>query len=148
MLEETAKRDLVLVPTDSTDEAAKADAGAALYWHNVAKTRIADRRPIGAKLVQASSGRVLGGLWGRTELGLLFLDLFFLDEEIRGRGYGAWLLKQVEDRAKARGCTRAIVETSSFQAPEFYARCGYEEFGRVPFGVAAHARIFLRKTLA
>ena len=71
--------------TDASDEA-KADAGAALYRHNVEQTGIDDRKPIGARLV--SDGNVVGGLWGRPELGLLFLDMFFLPKHVRGQAQG------------------------------------------------------------
>ncbi|MER8610582.1 GNAT family N-acetyltransferase [Mesorhizobium sp. M0435] len=125
---------------------AKERAAASLYCYNVEKTGIDDRTPIGAELC-SSSGEVFGGLWGRTELGLLFLDMFFLPVRLRGKSQGARLLAAVEEEARNRGCRRAVVETSSFQAPDFYLRHGYEEFGRVEFGIPGHARIFLRKTL-
>lgn len=131
----------------SADEAAKAEAAAALYRYNVAITGTDDRIPIGAVLC-AGSGKALGGLWGRTELGLLFLDMFFVPAHLRGLSYGGQLLAAVEEEAKARGCRRAVVETSSFQAPGFYIRHGYVEFGRVPFGFDRQARVFLRKELA
>jgi GNAT superfamily N-acetyltransferase len=131
---------------DASSREAKEQAGAALYRYNVERTGVDDRAPIGAELC-GCSGEVLGGLWGRTELGLLFLDMFFLPEHVRGRSQGRLLLAAVEKEAKRRGCKRAVVETSSFQAPEFYVRHGYEEFGRVEFGLQGHARIFLRKNL-
>ena len=107
-----------------------------------------DRQPIGAVATNPITGEVVGGLWGRTELGLLFLDMFFLPESLRGSGVGSRLLARVEAEARRRGCQRAVVETSSFQAPGFYRRHGYEEFGRVAFAVPDHARVFLRKELA
>jgi GNAT superfamily N-acetyltransferase len=130
----------------SSSDNAKAQAAAALYRYNVEKTGTDDRTSIGAEL-RDGSGRALGGLWGRTELGLLVLDMFFLPERLRGRSLGAQLLSAVEEEAKRRGCTRAVVETSSFQAPGFYLSHGYEEFGRVDFGIGQHARIFFRKRL-
>ena len=142
-----SRRSYVLTLVDAADHAAKAAAEDALYEYNVEKTRVADRRPIGARLTDADSGQVVGGLWGRTELGLLFLDMFFLPDAARGRSQGGRLLSAVEGEARRRGCRRAVVETSSFQAPGFYKRHGYEEFGRVEFGVPGHARIFLRKSL-
>lgn len=92
-------------------------------------------------------GRSWAAFGGRTELGLLFLDMFFLPETIRGQSQGGRLLSAVEDEARRRGCKRAVVETSSFQAPGFYDRHGYEEFGRVEFGLPGHARVFFRKSL-
>lgn len=133
-------------PIGASYREAKEQAAAALYRYNVEKTGIDDRAPIGAELCD-SSGEILGGLWGRTELGLLFLDMLFLREAARGQSQGARLLATVEEEARRRGCKRAVVETSSFQAPDFYVRHGYEEFGRVEFGCRGHARIFLRKSL-
>lgn len=132
---------------DTPDHEAKAGAEAALYRHNAERTGVADRAPIGARLSDSASGEVLGGLWGRTELGLLFLSVLHLPEGLRGRSHGARLLAAVEGEAKRRGCKRAVVETSTFQAPGFYERHGYEEFGRVEFGAPGHARVFLRKSL-
>lgn len=139
--------DLVFSLTDTPDQDAKSEAAAALYRYNSEKAGVADRAPIGAKLIDPAAGQVLGGLWGRTELGLLFVDTFFLPEEVRGRSLGGRLLSVAEEEAKRRGCKRAVVETSSFQAPGFYERHGYEEFGRVEFGLPGHARVFLRKSL-
>ncbi|MBV8450140.1 MAG: GNAT family N-acetyltransferase [Hyphomicrobiales bacterium] len=145
--DEMPGRGLVLTLLHAADQDGKAAAAAALYRYNVARTGIADRLPIGAQLSDRASGEVLGGLWGRTELGLLFLDMFFLAEHVRGRAQGSRLLLAVEQEARRRGCKRATVETSSFQAPGFYERHGYEEFGRVEFDLPSHARVFLRKKL-
>ena len=138
----------VITLTDAPDPAAKDAAGAALYAYNVSRTGVADRRPVAAVATDPGSGAVLGGLWGRTELDLLFLDMFFLPEALRGQDLGARLLDQVEAEAQRRGCRQAVVETSSFQAPGFYLRHGYTQFGRVPFDVPGQARVFLSKTFA
>ncbi len=145
--DEHGHRDVVLTLVDVPDQEAKAEAGAALYRHNVGATGVADRAPIGAKLSDPASGEVLGGLWGRTELGLLFLSMFFLPKHVRGQSLGGRLLSAVEEEAKKRGCKRAVVETSTFQAPGFYERHGYEEFGRVEYGLPGQARVWLRKGL-
>ena len=133
--------------TDTADPQAEEAAGAALYDFNVEQTGIADRRPIAAVATDLDTGLVIGGLWGRTELGLLFLEMLFLPSALRGQAAGGRLLAMVEDEAVRRGCKRAVVETSTFQAPGFYLRHGYEEFGRVPFEADGHARVFLRKGL-
>jgi GNAT superfamily N-acetyltransferase len=126
---------------------AKAQTAEALYRYNIGAVGLDDRIPIGAELRDAV-GKALGGLWGRTELGLLFLDMFFVPEHLRGQSLGTQLLHLVEGEARRRGCKRAVVETSSFQAPGFYNHHGYEEFGRVEFAVGEHHRVFLRKRLA
>ena len=132
--------------TDTYEPLAKDAAASALYGHNVGATGVDDRRPVAAVACDPATGEVVGGLWGRTELGLLFLEMFWLPPAWRGQGTGAGLLRLVEDEARRRSCRHAVVESSTFQAPEFYQRHGYEEFGRVPFD-RGKARVFLRKAL-
>ena len=38
-------------------------------------------------------------------------------------------MEWVEGRGRELGCTAALVDTMSFQAPGFYLRRGYREFG-------------------
>lgn len=135
-----------LVLTDTPDPGEEHAAGAALYRHNIEQTGMDDRHPIAAIAMDPETGKVIGGLWARTELGLLFLSMFYLPETLRGSGVGSELLSMVEE-ARHRGCRHATVETSTFQAPGFYERHGYAEFGRVPFAVGDEARVFLRKDL-
>jgi GNAT superfamily N-acetyltransferase len=147
-LNQSLDDNLVVGLSEGGEPDAKEMAGAALYSYNVKQTGLADRRPIAAVAKNPATGETVGGLWGRTELGLLFLDMFFLPEAARGRSVGSQLLELVEAEARRRGCQHSVVETSTFQAPGFYVRHGYEEFGRVPFTVPGAARMFLRKRLA
>jgi GNAT superfamily N-acetyltransferase len=94
-----------------------------------------------------ATGEVAGGLLGRTSLGLFFLDLFYLPEHLRGAGTGSAMMRMAEAEAVTRGCRAATLVTVNFQAPEFYARHGWEEFGRIQTAPDV-ARIFMRKTLA
>jgi GNAT superfamily N-acetyltransferase len=47
--------------------------------------------------------RVVGGLTGRTSLGLLFVELFYLPPALRGSGVGGEMLRQAEQEAVNRG---------------------------------------------
>ncbi len=105
---------LVIALVDTSNEEAQAKAGAALYQYNIEKTGVADRRPIGAELSDSISGEVLGGLWGQTELGLLFLNMFFLPEDVRGQPLGERPLSTIEEEAIKRGCRRAVLTIHQF----------------------------------
>ena len=96
---------------------------------------------------EPGSGRVLGGLTGRTSLGLLFVDLFYLPPELRGGGLGSEILRRAEQEAVRRGCRHAVLYTISFQAPGFYARNGWQAFGEVPSEPNGISRVFMRKEL-
>jgi GNAT superfamily N-acetyltransferase len=98
-------------------------------------------------LVRDKRGEIVGGLLGRSSLGMFFLDLFYLPEPLRGDGLGSRLITQAEDEARRRGCTAAFVITVTFQAPGFYERYGYRRFGEIPCPLDGATRIFLMKTL-
>ena len=56
--------------------------------------------------VRDSAGLVLGGLTSLTYWGWLEIDDLWLDEEMRGRGYGRVLLRMAEEAARERGFSR------------------------------------------
>ena len=47
----------------------------------------------------------------------------------------------------ARGCTQIVLSSHSFQAPEFYVRHGYVEYGRIEGYPHGHAQAHLVKDL-
>jgi hypothetical protein len=49
------------------------------------------------------------------------------------RLFGQELLHLAEARARERGCHSVWLDTFSFQAPEFYPKFGYREFGRLDY---------------
>ena len=98
-------------------------------------------------LVRDKRGEIIGGLLGRSSLGMFFLDLFYLPEALRGGGLGSELIRRAEDEARRRGCTVAFVMTVTFQAPGFYERHGYRRFGEIACPPDGATRIFLSKPL-
>jgi ribosomal protein S18 acetylase RimI-like enzyme len=91
--------------------------------------------------------RVLGGAYGDTHYGWLYLSLLWVDEAFRGRGWGGRLVRHFEAEGAARGCHGAWVDTYEFQAPTFYERLGYREFGRLDEFPPGSARLFFSKPL-
>jgi GNAT superfamily N-acetyltransferase len=106
-----------------------------------------DGEPWVSLLVRDARGKLLGGLTGEVWADWLHVRVLWLDEPLRRRGLGSRLLAQAEDEARARGCKGVFLETFTFQAPEFYARHGYEVFGRIDEYPGEHAQLFLRKRL-
>lgn len=72
-----------------------------------------------AVLLKDDSGQTVGGLWGRTSFGWLFVELLFVPETL----------------------------SMIFKAVPFYERLGCREFGRLGDYPQEHARRFLRKNL-
>ncbi len=122
--------------------------GGGLSEYNRAKAGYADGRDLAVVLRQGATGAVLGGLLGRTTLGLLFIDLVYLPDGVRGQGTGTRMLGMAEAEAVARGCTAAVLFTITFQAPDWYARHGYRELGRVEVAPPGATRVCMTKRLA
>jgi GNAT superfamily N-acetyltransferase len=100
-----------------------------------------------AAFLRDEAGRVVGGLVGETYWGWLHVDLLWVSEELRGRGYGSRLLAAAEAEAVRRGCGHAYLDTLGFQAPDFYRKRGYRLFGEPDDFPAGHRRYFLAKRL-
>ena len=91
-------------------------------------------------------GQIAAGLAGETYCGWLFVRYLWVSDELRGRGVGRELMARAEARARELGCHSAWLDTFSFQAPGFYEKLGYEEFGRLDYP-PGHHKHFLRKRL-
>lgn len=88
-------------------------------------------------------GGVQGSLWGRS----VHIDALWIHENHRGEGYGAKLMKAIEEYATAHVNRLVYLETASFQALPFYQDLGYEIFGELPEVTAGHTLFFLKKEL-
>lgn len=133
--------------TDAPDPRLESILEDGLAAYNAEKAGRRDWRVLAVTAHDPDSDELVGGLLGRTSLGLFFLDLFYLPERMRHGGIGSAMLRMAEAEATRRGCRAATLVTVNFQAPEFYARHGWEEFGRIP-SMPGVERIFMRKTLA
>ncbi|MFM0592743.1 MULTISPECIES: GNAT family N-acetyltransferase [Paraburkholderia] len=133
--------------TDSPQSGDIESISRSLNEFNIQKTGIDDVRPIAVLIKDPETGKVIGGLTGRTSLGLLFVDLFYIPPSLRGEGLGSRILAEAEAEAIERGCRGAVLYTINFQAPEFYLRHGWRVFGDVPCEPAGSSRVFMRKDL-
>lgn len=95
-----------------------------------------------------SNGSVQGGLRGRTYWGWCAVDVLAVAEPFRRQGIGSKLLSKAEATARERGCIGVQLDTVDFQAPEFYRRKGYVEFGRIDGFPPGHLRVWLMKRFA
>ncbi|AZD60261.1 acetyltransferase [Pseudomonas chlororaphis subsp. aurantiaca] len=109
-----------IVISDTIDSSFETLLGNGLATFNEQMTGYHDRQSLAVELKDPETGQVLGGISGRTSLGLLFIDLFYLPDSLRGAGLGAQLLQACEDEGRRRGCRSAVLYTLSFQAPSFY----------------------------
>jgi GNAT superfamily N-acetyltransferase len=92
-------------------------------------------------------GRMVGGLRGYVFLYWLHIDVLWVDEAAREAGLGIALLVQAETKAKALGAHSAKLDTFQWQAPDFYAKRGYQEFGRIENHTNGYYLAFMMKKL-
>jgi GNAT superfamily N-acetyltransferase len=135
-----------LTDAPTAEEQHAIDAGLAHF--NEEQSGIRDTRPLAVVVRDPRTNQPVGGLTGRTSLGLLFIDLFFLPDELRGGGLGARLMRLAEDEARRPGCVAAVLYTISFQAPGFYEKNGYRVLGTIACLPPGTSRIFMTKPLA
>ncbi len=134
--------------TDAPDDTSQTVIGKGLGDYNIQQVGYRDGKALAVLARDPISGQTLGGMLGRTSLGVLFLDLVFLPKELRGQDLGSRMLCMAEEEAVRRGCQAAVLYTITFQAPGFYERHGWREFGRIPCDPPGTARVFMTKTLA
>jgi GNAT superfamily N-acetyltransferase len=92
-----------------------------------------------------AKARLRGGLVASTCWGWLEVEDLWLDEGLRGQGYGRRLMALAEAEARARGCQQAWVRTFRFQARGFYERLGYWMVGVLEDYPPGDALYWMRK---
>ena len=98
-----------------------------------------------AVISRDESGRIVGGVSGRTIYKQFLIEVAWVSQEFRGSGLGQSLMQRAEAEAKTRGCLAAQVDTLSFQAPGFYQKLGFEIVGKVTGVENSPDRFFLAK---
>jgi ribosomal protein S18 acetylase RimI-like enzyme len=97
--------------------------------------------------VRNESGSIVGGLTAKTYWRYLDIGFLWVSAKHRGQDLGSKLMDAAESEARARGCERALLDTLSFQALEFYKKRGYTEFGRLNGFSGKYDRHYLFKQL-
>ncbi|WP_375599255.1 GNAT family N-acetyltransferase [Devosia sp. Naph2] len=105
-------------------------------------------RFIALALRDPETNRTAGGLTARIAYSRMFVELLYIPEALRGRGFGAELIGKAEAVARDNGCTGIWLDTFSFQAPGFYKKLGYDEFGILTDYPPGFTRHYLHKTLS
>jgi len=119
-----------------------------LIKHNVINTGGLLKKPgIDINLYLKDSDKIIGAIMCDSFNMSVYIDVMWLDESYRGKGYGKMLIAEAEKIAKEKGCIFAHTCTFSYQSPEFYKACGYEVFAELrdyPDGIVQY---FLKKML-
>ena len=130
-------------PSDDAIQAVRNE----LIAYNIATAAMDTSREVAVWLHDAHGslrGGIVGTIWGRC----VEIKYLWVHPSLRGRGYGRRLLQTLEQEARAQQCHAAILDTYSFQAPDFYQRLGYEVFGVIDGYPRGYQKVFLKKRLA
>jgi ribosomal protein S18 acetylase RimI-like enzyme len=131
--------------TDVAATSAAVKTGLAAY--NAARVGPRNSEPLAISL-RDEDGTIVGGLIGELKWQWLHVDLLWIDEAHRGKGHGEALIASAEQAAREHGARGVYLATMSIQAPDFYPKLGYKEYGRLEdYPVAGHRILQFAKAL-
>jgi GNAT superfamily N-acetyltransferase len=118
-----------------------------LRAHN--RSKAGDPKPEAIALLvrDEQTSEIIGGLYGEIFYRWLFIDLLAIPEQARGQGTGSRLMNMAENVAREKGCVGIWLDTFDFQAPAFYQKHGFTEFGHLDDFPPEHTRYFFQKRL-
>lgn len=137
---------IAIAITDAADTALAARLDDEIARFNFDATGIRDARDFAASVLDEND-ELMGGIQGWTWGATAWVERLWVREDARHHGLGTRLLDAVEAEARSRGCRRLALTTHSFQAPDFYARHGFEVVGELPDYPVGHTSLLLRKRL-
>ena len=98
-------------------------------------------------ILRNDANEVMGGITGTIFWYHLHIDFLWVDDSLRGKGYGKELLNQIEKAAMENKCRLILLDTFSFQAPDFYQKFGFEVVGIVEDHPKGYQQYYLEKRL-
>jgi GNAT superfamily N-acetyltransferase len=124
----------------------------AIFWllesFNYSQAGPEPELPLAILIREDGCDKIIGGLWGITYYRWMFVELLFVPQELRGKGFGKKMMAKAEAEAERRGCHGSWIDTFTFQACGFYEKLGYKIFGELRSYPPGHSRIFMCKWLA
>lgn len=98
-------------------------------------------------MLRNDDGKILGGITGTIYWYHLHIDYLWVDNSLRGKGYGKELLIHIEKTARENNCRLILLDSFSFQAPDFYQKLGYKVVGIVEDHPKGYKQYYLEKKL-
>jgi GNAT superfamily N-acetyltransferase len=143
-----SRAETTITLTDAPEDGERTIVMDGLRAYNEERAGVSDARQLAILARDPDTEEVVGGMLGRSYLGLLTVERFFLPDNLRRGGLGGRILAMAEEEGRRRGCTRAVLSTLHFQAPGFYLKQGWEVAARIECEPPGHTRFYMTKKLA
>ena len=95
--------------------------------------------------VKDVNGHLIGGTYGKIAWNWLYIDLLWVHPNHRNNGFGTQLIKAIEKEAQKSSVYSYHLRTTSFQAPIFYQKLGYQICGEIEDLPPNYTTYFLKK---
>ena len=135
---------------------------------NIHESTIAERKLLDSKLVEFNrekvpfqqtedwiglsyslkdeTGQVMAGINATLYCwNILYVDILYVEDAHRGKGYGKLLLARAESESQKLGGYMSHLDTFDWQAKEFYEHLGYAVFGILENCPPGHNRYYMQK---
>ncbi len=98
-------------------------------------------------VLRNDEGSLVGGVTATIFWHHMHVDFLWVSEEYRGNDYGLKLMKELEKCARDKHCRLMMLDTFSFQAPNFYRKLGFHVVGEIKDHPKGHNQYFMEKRL-
>src|SRR2546430_17303143 len=109
--------DLDILVTDELDAAGAAVISDGLRAYYVSQAGFYDLRPLAVFVRDPQTGKVIGGLHGRSEFGVVYVAWVFLPQDWRRGRIGSRLLAVVEGKGRRQRRHRDALATDHIEPP-------------------------------
>lgn len=90
---------------------------------------------------------LVGGVTATIFWHHMHIDFLWVSDKHRNGRYGSKLINKIENLAIEKDCRLIILDTFSFQAPEFYKKLGFKVIGVIKDNPKGHNQYFMEKRL-
>lgn len=106
-----------------------------------------ERKPF-AWVIRGVQREVVAGVSGFVHWKWAYISQLWVNETLRGRGFGPQLLQQVRDWGKTQNLTGVYIDTFSVKVKSFYEKQGFTLGGSIPEFPVGSTRYFLYRHFA
>jgi len=113
----------------------------------VPKTQEKEFEDINIKYIDDENNIIAGCIARMYCWNVVYVDVLWVDELYKNKGFGSKLINEIEQIAKEKECDLIHLDTFDFQAKDFYLKHGYEIFGVLEGCPKEHCRYYLKKII-